>query len=206
MKLYLLHTEGLHHGDSLVQPSIDTHRRWIGECEVQLFSVHGFRLGQVLETIIDEAPEKFIISTSNTILSAPLDLTIPRIRQKGSAKRKGEAVDRMVRTLDHLLKEGLPCFDYEMTVPILLEKEKVEQALGVVGADRMHFRTLYGNMHHSEAQRMTDPLIELWIHSMQPEGPVTVLGETALKHNQCLKWIEKVHEEARKTGPLQVHP
>jgi hypothetical protein len=205
MKLYLLHTKGLHHGETLVQPSIDTHNRWMGECDVQLFSIEGFSFEQLMEAIIDDAPEQFIVSTSNTILSGPWDPSRPHIRQVGTAKRKGLAIQKMVKTINYLLGQGLPCFDYEMTVPILFEKEKVEQSLNVVGADTMHFRTLYGNMHHAEAQRMTDPMIDLWIHSMQPPGPVTVLGETALKHTQCLKWIEKVHEEARAARPVQVH-
>lgn len=143
--------------------------------------------------------DPFIVSTCTTFLTKPFDLNAVYCREK-FAVRKGVATDRMVNTMNHLLKHGCSTYDFELNVPIVVYKELASMVLSFGG--NKHFRTMYGNLAHNKAQRIPDPHIDIWIHSMDPQGAVVSLGRTALKHAKCVKWLNKLREQCESGNPM----
>ena len=139
--------------------------------------------------------DHFILTTDTTFITAPFDIGVLRQREK-FALRKGQSTEAMVKTIGYLLDNGLPTFDYELDVPLIVNRKMAEQALAVEGSDDMHFRTLYCNMWFNGGERTPDPYIDIWTHNMDPAGPVVSLGQTAIRHQQCKKWITRLLEDA----------
>ena len=139
--------------------------------------------------------DHFILTTDTTFITAPFDVTVLRQRER-YALRKGQSTDAMVNTIGYLLDNGLPTFDYELDVPLIVNRKMAEQALSVEGSDKMHFRTLYCNMYFDGGVRTPDPYIDTWTHHLLPDGPVVSLGQTAIRHDQCKKWITRLLDDA----------
>lgn len=130
----------------------------------------------------------FVLTYDTTFLRGDWDPMTPKMRE-GFAHRKGIATDMMVDTLQFLCQGGYDTYDYQLRVPMYVEPAMAKVILSVKRVSRMHFRTLYGNMVHGKAERMSDPHIDPWIHSLDPQGPVVSVGPTALKHKKCRQWI-----------------
>jgi hypothetical protein len=139
----------------------------------------------------NDISDDFILTYDTTFLLSDYDPSIPRVREK-FAKRKGKAVDQMVNTLNFLLQGGFPTYDYELQVPAVLNKHRVSQIMDIHGVHDMMFRSLYFNTFYDGGERMADPMLDLWIHSMDPQGPVVSLGPTALQHKKCRQWVSKL--------------
>lgn len=142
--------------------------------------------------------EPFLLVADTTFLSAPFD-TNQVYRRERFAQRKGDATDKMVSTIKYLLTHGLPTFDYEINVPIVVDPQKAQEVAQM--GHKYLFRTLYGNMVHKASIRMPDPHIDPWIHSMEPAGPVVSVGSTALHHLKCVQWLRKLHRECLSSAP-----
>jgi hypothetical protein len=155
-------------------------------------------LGIAVRNAIDHGvSDDFILTTETTFVTSEYDIT-KAYRRSRFIQRKGESIDRMVNSIGYLLQNGQTSFDYEIDIPILVSREKALEVLDIKG--QYHFRTMYGNMvHRGDSERIEDVLIDPWIHSIDPEGPIVSVGPTALKHSQCTKWIRKLHSQCQST-------
>lgn len=143
--------------------------------------------------------DQFILTTETTFVTSQYDIN-KVYRRHSFNQRKGDSINRMVNSIGYLLQNGQTCFDYELDIPILVNKEKALEVLDIKG--QYHFRTMYGNMvHGGDSERIDDVFIDPWTHSMDPEGPIVSVGPTALCHSQCIKWIRKLHSQCQSTHP-----
>lgn len=150
-------------------------------------------LAKALDMALSEkdVSDDFILTHDTTFLTEDYDPSIPRIR-RSFAKRKGKAIDHMVNTLNFLLQGGYPTYDYELQLPVVMNKHRVAQVVDIYGVNEMLFRSLYFNLFFDGGERAEDPMVDLWIHSMAPQGPVVSLSPTALQHKKCRQWVSKL--------------
>ena len=140
---------------------------------------------------MSELSDDFILTPSNAFIVDDWDVSILRQRQR-FAKRRGSPVDMMVETIRYLVSGGFPCFDYQLEVPMIVNKRMAREVLAIGVSHKCHFRTLYCNLYFNGGQRMDDPNIDLWLHSYDPKGPVVSVGPTALRAPRCRRWVNNL--------------
>lgn len=196
MDLVILYDHANKYGDECLAACEKTHRdriSGIGSVMRVGLSAPDAVSVAVAEAISMGVSDDFILTTGTTFIVDDWDVSVLRQRRK-FATRKGSSIDMMINTITYLVNSNLPTFDYQIDVPLLVNKKMAEQVLDVHGVHGCHFRSLYCNMYFDGGERMDDPFIDLWLHSMDPAGPVVSLGRTALHHPQCRKWVSRLLE------------
>lgn len=169
-----------------------THRQHIAGLGDAFWITATSESAAVAEAIKQGVSDTFILTQETTFLTGPFDVSVLHKQRGGWATRRGEHTERMVKTVRFLLLGGWPSFDYELPVPIIVDKRMAQQVLDYEVAPNAFFRTLYCNTYFDTPELMDSPLIDIWSHFMQPEGPVISVSRTALKHKMCRRWISKL--------------
>lgn len=140
---------------------------------------------------IEDLAEGFVHINDHLFLNAPATLT--RKVNLGFMPKGEKEVASMSNTIRFLLENDRPTFDYELLFPVLYEKSKITELFNAVQMFRNYsMRTLYCNYFPQEHEREPNPIREQWSHSDDPQESIVVLGDTALYHPQCKKWLSRV--------------
>ena len=94
---------------------------------------------------LDEMPDKFIAMMDDIYITEPLEAGV-YIRGDLNTVAKNLYQKTKVATRIYLENRNLPTVDYECHAPMLVEKEKLKEALNLIDDNKLQWRSIYGNL------------------------------------------------------------